>query len=435
MAAKAKTLVITAAGVIILGAGGYVGAQAMVGNEVEKSLNQHFAQLDNSLSWYVSDINIDKSLFTTTVTATVGMEGVDNANAQVNLLVDHGILKSPITGTIHPNEQFLRGEIDVDLVATRSDVTGQLTASSLSGAELDGTLHDLVLDLDLENQDIWRVDGQAREIVFNNEGDSVRIVSPRFENQSLQESRLIQQHLEIPSVEILAQGVSVYLKSVELEAESEAVGDSQVLNSGGHFSIADIGADGTSIGSLSFDMSANNWDMPAFQAFQEAYAPLTEMRLAQEEGGVQGDEQQERLLLTQAIESGYDFLIASPTIAFQPLKAHVVLPMLDVDFKPRLTADIRFDGEDLSKEALYSAWWDNRLALPEQLDRPNAMSQEEAQTYLANRLSVDASVTTPPPLILSLIPMPFSLLIDPEQKEQQVSWQEGRLTINGEQVM
>ncbi|WP_167392648.1 DUF945 family protein [Vreelandella songnenensis] len=428
-------MVITAAGIAVIGAGGYLGAQAVVGNEVEKALTQSFAQLDDTLSWYARDVVIDKSLFTTSVSATIGVVGAENADAQVNLQVNHGVLRSPTTGTIHPNEQFLRGDIDVDLVATRSAVTGQLTADSLSGVELDATLQALVVDLDLEDRDIWRIDGQAREIVINNESDSVRIVSPRFENHSEEASRLIQQYLEIPRVEFLAQGINVYLDGIEFEAESESIDERRIVNSGGHFKVADIGADDTSIGSLYFDMDARNWDMPAFQAFQEAYAPLAEMRLAQQEQGVPGDEQQERDLLIQAIESGYEFLIANPSIALQPLEAHVVLPMLDVDFKPRLTADISFNGEGLSKDALYRAWWDNRLQLPEQLESEGIMSPAEAQEYLANRLSLDISVTTPPPLVLSLIPLPFSMMMDPEQETQQVIWHEGSLTVNGEQVM
>lgn len=431
-----KTLILTAAGVVVLGAGGYIGAQAVVGNEVEKALSQTFAQLDDSLSWYASDVTIDKSLFKTIATATIGMEGVENANAQVNLLVNHGIINSPITGTIHPNEQFLRGDVDVDLVATRSSVTGQLTAGSLSGVELDGNLQDLVVDLDLEDEDVWKVDGQAREIVINNENDSFRIVSPRFENRSQEASNLIHQRLEIPKVEFLAQGINVYMDGVELEAESESVGDSQIVNSGGRFKVVDIGADGTSMGSLSMDMDAKSWDMPAFQALQEAYAPLEAMRAEYEESGVRGDEQEERELLTQAIESGYEVLIASPSIAFQPLEAHVTLPMLGVDFKPRITADIRFDGEALSKDALYSALWDSRLPLPEQLQASqDVMGTLEAQEYLQNRLSLDISVTTPPQMVLSLIPMPFALLIDPDVEEQTLIWQDGTLTVNGEEVM
>ncbi len=51
-----KKLILTAAGVVVLGAGGYVGAQAVVGNEVEKALSQTFAQLDESFSWYANDV-------------------------------------------------------------------------------------------------------------------------------------------------------------------------------------------------------------------------------------------------------------------------------------------------------------------------------------------------------------------------------------------
>ncbi|RUR31683.1 DUF945 family protein [Vreelandella nanhaiensis] len=436
MPATTKTLILTATGVVVLGVGGYIGAQAVVGNEVEKSLFQTFTQLDDSLSWYASDVTIDKSLFKTTASATIGMEGVDNANAQVNLLVDHGVINSPVTGTIHPNEQFLRGDINIDLVASRSSITGQLTAGSLSGVELDGNLQDLVVDLDLENRDVWKVDGQAREIVINNENNSVRVVSPRFENRSQEASSLIHQYLEIPRVEFLAQGISVYMDGVELEAKSKSVGDSQIVNSGGRFKVADIGADGTSMGSLSLDMDAKNWDMPAFQALQEAYAPLEAMRAEYEETRVRGDEQEERELLIQAIESGYDVLIASPSIAFQPLEAHVTLPMLGLDFNPRITADIRFDGKELSKDALYSALWDSRLPLPDQLKASQGvMSTPEAQEYLQNRLSLDISVTTPPPMVLSLIPMPFSLLIDSDLEEQTLIWQDGSLTVNGEEVI
>ncbi|MGO2383850.1 MAG: hypothetical protein ACTH6C_13455, partial [Halomonas sp.] len=99
-------------------------------------------------------------------------------------------------------------------------------------------------------------------------------------------------------------------------------------------------------------------------------------------------------------------------------------------------ADIRFDGEELSKEALYSALWDNRLPLPEQLQTSqDRMSTPEAQEYLQNRLSLDIGVTTPPQMVLSLIPMPYALLIDPDFEEQTLTWQDGVLTVNGEEVM
>ncbi|MGP9567579.1 DUF945 family protein [Halomonas sp. AOP5-B2-8] len=437
MPATSKTLILTAAGVVVLGGGGYLGAQAVVGNEVEKALTQSFAQMDDSLSWYARDVTIDKTLFKTTVTATIGMVGVENANAQVNLLVDHGVIKSPITGTIHPNEQFVMGDIDVDLVATRSSINGQLTASSLSTVDVDSTLHDLVVDLNREDLNAWNVEGQAREILVNNESDSVRIISPRATMHTQgDENRVMQQYLAIPRVEFLAQGVSVYMEDIELEGESESVGDTSIVNSGASFKVADMGTDDTSIGSVSLEMMANNWDVQAFQTLQEAYAPLEAMRLEYEESGERGDEQEKRELLTQAIESGYDVLIANPSIAFQPLEAHVVLPMMGIDFKPRLTADISFDGADLSKPALYSALWDEELPQPELLQASDdVMSEADALTYLANRVSLDVSLTTPPDLVIGMIPMPFAGLLDPTSDMQHVVWKDGTLTVNGQPVM
>lgn len=434
MPANSKILMLSACGVVVLGAGGYVGAQAVVGNEVEKALLQSFAELDSRMYFYVTDLNIEKSLFQTTATATIGIEGIENADAHVDLLVDHGVINSPITGTIHLNEQLLVGDIEVDLVASRRSVKGQLTASSLSAVELDGSLRDLVVDINLEDKDVWHVDSTARDITINYEDSSIQIIWPRLENQLHKTSSLVRQRLEIPRVKFLSDSLSIDMDGIELEVESETAEDSQLVNSGGHFKIASTSDDGHSSVALSLNMDLKNWNLLAYQALQQAYGSVADMHFIYEEYGMRVDEQQERELLSQSIEHVYDVLIASPSVSFQPLEAHIRLTELNLDFKPRVTADFSFDGSDLSKEAIYSALWDRELPLPEQLTGQNAISLEDALVYIGNRMRMDINLTTPPPVMVSLFPPVYTMLIDPKLKNQHITWEEGILTVNGEQV-
>ncbi|WP_249976649.1 DUF945 family protein [Vreelandella olivaria] len=435
MALSSKGWIVTAVGIVIVGAGGYIGAQALVGNEVEKALAQSFEELDQSASYDVSNVRIDKGTFNTTASATIAVRGFQGATAEVNLFVNHGVLSADITGDIQPNQELLTGSIDIDLEATRSSIEGQLTAAALSAVEVDAALSDLVVDLRREANGVWHVDSLAQEIIYNGDNETVRVITPRLViNTQAEGVYAVQQRLEVPRTEIFAEGVRVYLEGLESEAES--TGEGAVVNQSGYFRIADIGADDTSFGSMSFDMVAENWDVEAFQSFQEAYTPLMTMHMEAEESGARIDEEEERVLMIQAIESGYDILIANPSIAFQPLEARITLPEFGVDFEPRLTAEVAFDGTDLSKSALYSALWGARYPLPEQLlEADDVMSPFEAQEYLSHRLSVAVTVTTPPDFILSMIPMPFAAMLDASSEEQQLLWQDGSLIINGQPIM
>ncbi|MCS2610145.1 YdgA family protein [Halomonas dongshanensis] len=436
MASGTKIVAVTAVGVIVV-VGGYIGAQFVVGSQVEKALTESFAELDRSPSVDVTEVAIDKGLFNTTASATVTLRGVPNAFFDVDMLVDHGILGADITGTIVPNDDLIQGVIDIDLTATRDTLKGQLTASALQAVEADATLNDLVVDLHRDGSNTWRIDGVAHDIVINDDDARVHIHTPSVGYTTEgEETYVTQQRLAIPRIEILAQGMNLYIDGIESAAES--TGDAPLLDQTGYFRIADIGADDTSFGNLSFDLAATNWDMQALQSFQEAYTPLEQMRVAEElpeeERGESVDEATKRELMVQAIESGYDFLTANPTVALDPLEARVTAPMFGLDFAPRLTADVRFDGEDLSRVALYSATWDRSLALPEALEG-ETITQDEAREDVLGRLYVDVSMTTPPDLLIGLIPMPFAALIDPEQEEQHLVWEAGSLRFNGEPLM
>ncbi|WP_447556310.1 DUF945 family protein [Vreelandella sp. EE22] len=438
MAVSSKALGITAGAVIVVGVGGYLGVQAAVGTEAEKSLVQAFDRLDRSPSWHVLDVRIDRSLFNTTATATLGMSGHEDATADIDLFIDHGVIRSPVTGTIQPNEAFFVGVIGIDMVASMSGVEGQLTADTLRSAEVEGELTGLVMDVAFTDEHLWHIDTRVDEVTFNDPENeaTVRVFSPRFEMDTRgEDGGNVHQRMEIPRIEILAQGMSLYMDATEMESITEPADARRVIDQTGHVRVAEFGVDDTSMGSLSMDVTANNWHIDAFQTYQEAYAPLIVMqnRFEEDEGSV--DEARYRELMTQAIENGHAFLVESPSAAIQPLSAHIVLPELELDFKPRLTAQIRFDGEGLSKEALYSAFWNNDLAPRTTQDAEAAMSPAQANAYLLDRLYMEVDMTTPPPALLMQLPLLVSLVLDTSLEQQTLTWDQGRLTLNGEELM
>lgn len=435
MALSTKGWVATAAGVVVVGAGGYVAAQAMVGNQVEQALVDSFAELDRSVSYEVHDVQIDKGLFDTRATATIAMRGFEDATADVNLFVKHGALSADITGELVPNQALVQGIIDIDLKATRSAIEGQLSAAELDGVALDVLIDQLVVGLDRGADGHWHLDTRAQEITYHGDNETVRMATPRLilNTRHHEGEPVLLQSLDIPRTEIFVEGVRVYLEGMESESESRG---ETIVHQSGHFRIAEMGVDDTSFGSLAFEVSADNWDLEALQAFQEAYAPLMAMHLDAEERGVPVDAEQERVLMAEALESSYAMLVASPTMAIDPLQAHIVLPDLGIDFKPRLTTHMAFDGQDLAKGALYGAFWPVGQPLPEGLmSEEQMMSPFEAQEYLSRRLSLALTVTTPPDLVLGFIPMPFAAMLDSEAEEQEVLWQEGSLMINGQPIM
>ncbi|MBZ5486801.1 DUF945 family protein [Halomonas aquamarina] len=434
-----------AAGVAVVGIGGYLAAQAVVGNEVEKALVESFERLDRSPSLSVSDVHIDKTLFSTTATATLAMAGYEQTTAELDMHIDHGILKSPVTGTIHPNEAFITGDIDIDMIASMSGVEGQLTADTLKPAEaaVDGAMTGLVIDVSYTDENRWRVDTQADEIAFTRWVDipPFRVISPHWAMSTQdEESESVVQRMDIPRLEITTQGLDVYLEAIEFEAVMEPsakadVTQRPVQNQNGSFRVADIGIDDTSIGSLSMTILANNWDGQAFQDYHEDYANLVFMKNRFEEEPESVDEALYRQTIDRVIENGYLFLSASPEVAIAPLDAHIAMPTLGLDFKPHLSAQMRFDGEALSREALDSLAYTSDLVLIDPPAAQGGMNEEQANAYLLNRIYFDVRLTTPPREVLMQLPLLVGLMIDPALEEQTLTWDRGQLTLNGETVM
>ncbi len=319
MALSTKGWGVAAAGVLVVGAGGYVAAQAMVGNQVEQALADSFAELDRSVSYEVHDVQIDKGLFDTRATATIAMRGFEDATADVNLFVKHGALSADITGDIVPNQALVQGIIDIDLKATRSAIAGQLSAAELDGVALDVLVDQLVVGLDRGADGHWHLDTRAQEITYHGDNETVRMATPRLilNTRHHEGEPVLLQSLDIPRTEIFVEGVRVYLEGMESESESRG---ETIVHQSGHFRIAEMGVDDTSFGSLAFEVSADNWDLEALQAFQEAYAPLMAMHLDAEERGVPVDAEQERVLMAEALESSYAMLVASPTMAIDPCR-------------------------------------------------------------------------------------------------------------------
>ena len=140
--------------------------------------------------------------------------------------------------------------------------------------------------------------------------------------------------------------------------------------------------------------------------------------------------------MIQGIESAYDIMASNPTMNIRPFEADISIPMLGVEFKPRLTADVRFDGNELPKGVVYSVMWSGDHERTEEISSlDHLMSSSQAEQYLANRVEADIKVTTPPEMVMGMMPPQFRRLVDPSLEEQNIVWKEGRLSINGRPVM
>ncbi|MFG6666409.1 DUF945 family protein [Halomonas sp. HNIBRBA4712] len=438
MAVGSKAWMIAGA-VVVVGAGGYLGAQAVVGHEVEKSLNQVLSRIDASPGWQVSEIDIDRSLFSTTARATLGAVGFDEATAALDLRVDHGVFKSPVTGTLRPSEALFEGDIDIDMVASLSGAEGQLTADTLRLQELHGEATGLVMDLDIEDETRWHVDTRIQSLGFTYvDGSVVRLNAPRFEMDTRgdQGSEVVQR-LELPRAEIATRGLNVYLSDVTFDAltqpSPELEGNPRRVDQSATLQVADVGVDETSMGSLSMDLAAKRLDMQAFQDYNEAFAMLTALDYRREQDPASFDEARYRESLNEAIDSGYTFLASSPAVNIDPLDAHIVVPALNLDFKPRLQIDMGFDGESLSKEAFYSLARHTDTPASELIEPQNApMSEAQANAYFGSRTRFEVNMATPPQAVLSELPLMARFLIDAERDQQTLKWEQGQLTLNGE---
>ncbi|MCP1328491.1 hypothetical protein, partial [Halomonas sp. 707D4] len=176
-------------------------------------------------------------------------------------------------------------------------------------------------------------------------------------------------------------------------------------------------------------------DVEAFQAYQEHYARLVAARPNIEAIPSSLDRARYGQDVEALVDSGYRFLANSPEIAIDPLEAHVVMPEYGLDVSPRLSAELRFDGQALSREALYALALTSDLVVGDALDAQMPMSGEQASQYLLQRLFFDVRLTTPPREVLEQLPLMVGLMIDPDRDEQTLTWDQGRLSINGEAVM
>ncbi|MFI0471165.1 DUF945 family protein [Halomonas sp. HMF6819] len=438
MAVSSKALVIVGA-VVVVGAGGYLGAQAIVGNEVEKSLNQALARIDASPGWRVTDIDIDRSLFETNARATLGAVGFEDATAELDLHVDHGVFKSPVTGTLRPSEALFEGDIDIDMVASWSGAEGQLTADTLRLEAFDGEATGVVMDLDIEDETRWHVDTRIEALGFTYvDGSIVRLTTPRFEMDTRGEKGSeVVQRLELPRAEVATQGLNVYLNDVVLDnltkPSAELEDNPRRVDQAGTFEVADFGVGETSMGSLSMDFATQRLDMQAFQDYNEAFAMLTAQRYRQKQNPASFDEARYRESLAQAVDNGYTFLSSSPAASIDPLDAHIVVPELNLDFNPRLTIDMGFDGDNLSKEALYSFARHTDTPASELIEPQNAsMNEAQANAYFSRRVHFEASMATPPEAVMDELPLMARFLIDTSREQQTLKWEQGELTLNGE---
>jgi hypothetical protein len=434
MPVTSKTLTFTAAGAVLLVVGGYTGAHALVGNEAEKSLTQGFEQVDNHPSFYVADLTIEKGLMDSTATATVGLVGVENATARVDLLLDHGLMSTSVMGKILPNEQVLAGEIDVNLEATSRSLKGQLTSSVLSIADADGDFNDLVMDVNREGA-AWSIDGHGGEVVFSEGGDTFTATAPSWHlAKSDDDTGTMTYRWEVPRAELRSRSVNAYLEGFEVGGE--AVEDGPLVNQVTTFKVAAVGAQGMSFGGGSLKFVADNWNAEAIEALQKAFTEYQSHQQRPEGMDLQTHEAAQRGRMIEAIESTYGIMVSNPTMGIQPFEADIALPMLGVDFKPRLTADVRFNGEELPKGVVYSMMWSDdheRTAEIDNLD--HLMSSAQAEQYLAKRVEADITVTTPPEMMMGMIPPQFRGLIDTTLDKQHVAWKGGRLSVNGRPVM
>lgn len=438
MALSKKAVTVGALGAVVLASGAYLGAKVVVAGETEEALKHSFARMDEHPSLYVEDVEIERSFFETTATAKVGIEGGEqlsqDATGNLAVLVKHGVLSQSIDGTFTPNKDFIEGVLTLDLSFSGGTLSGDITADQLVAVKTDAVLEQLVVELEYEEEGDSEYKVDASSITVSEGRESVELVTPALE-YFVAEDKSASMTWNVPGIKFTGSNVNVEINELFTAAESD-IDENGLASQTGQIEIGSVNVQGVSYGGGSLHLEGERWNVDAFEALQKARQSYVLNDQPKEGMSAEEHADSQRDLMMTAMDNAHVILKSNPTLEVNPLEARITIPMLNIDAAQSLTADLMFDGNDLSKGVVYSAFWDMDYVPTDEVKALDGLrSPTEAQRALMERVQANVRVTTPPEEMLGMVPYQFRGLLDPAAEQQTLSWSDGELLINGQRIM
>ena len=438
MALSRKVVTIGTLGVLVVASGAYLGAKVVVAGEAEEALKRSFAKLDANPSLYVEDVEIERSIFDSTARAKIGIEGgqqiSEDATGELSVLVKHGLLSQDVDGVFTPNQDFVEGVLTLDLAYSGGVLSGDITAEQLVATQTNAVLEQLVVDLEHEDEAGSEFKVKAESFQLSEGRESVELVKPEME-YSVAKDKSASLAWGIPDIKLTGPRGSVEVSGL-LTAVDADVDESGLATQSGQLDIGSVSIQGVSYGGGSLHVEGERWNVDAVEALQKARANYVLNDQPKDGVSEEAHSESQRALMMTAIDNAYVIMKSNPTLRINPLKARVTIPMLGIDTAQSLTADFKFDGSDLSKGLVYSAFWDSQYDVTDEVKELEGLrSPADAQQALMERVQANVRVTTPPEEMLGMVPYQFRGLIDASAEEQTLSWSGGELKINGRRIM
>tara|TARA_R110000851_G_scaffold24942_1_gene72015 strand:- start:418 stop:1734 length:1317 start_codon:yes stop_codon:yes gene_type:complete len=438
MALSKKAVTVGALGAVVLASGAYLGAKVVVAGETEEALKHSFARMDEHPLLYVENVEIERSFFETTATAKVGIEGGEqisqDATGDLAVLVKHGVLSQSIDGTFTPNQDFIEGVLTLDLAFSGGTLSGDITADQLVAVKTDAVLDQLVVDLEYEEEGDSEYKVDAGSFLMSEGRESVELVTPALE-YFVAEDKFASMTWNVPAVKFTGSNGNMEVSELFAAAESD-IDENGLASQTGQIGIGSVIVQGVSYGGGSLHLEGERWNVDALEALQKARQSYVLNDQPKEGMSAEEHADSQRDLMMTAMDNAHVILKSNPTLKVNPLEARITIPMLNIDAAQSLTADLMFDGNDLSKGVVYSAFWDMDYVPTDEVKALDGLrSPTEAQRALMERVQANVRVTTPPEEMLGMVPYQFRGLLDPAAEQQTLSWSDGELLINGQRIM
>lgn len=438
MASSKKAVIVGALGAVVLASGAYLGAKVVVAGETEEALKHSFARMDEHPLLYVENVEIERSFFETTATAKVGIEGGEqisqDATGDLAVLVKHGVLSQSIDGTFTPNQDFIEGVLTLDLAFSGGTLSGDITADQLVAVKTDAVLEQFVVELEYEEEGDSEYKVDAGSFLMSDGRESLELVSPTIE-YFVAADKAYSMEWNVPAVKFTGSNGNLEVSELLIAGESD-MDDNGLASQRGQLDIGSVIVQGVSYGGGSLHLEGERWNVDALEALQKARQSYVLNDQPKEGMSVEAHADSQRALMMTALDNAYVIMKSNPTLEVNPLEARIMIPMLNIDAAPSLTADLMFNGDDLSKGVVYSAFWDMQFEPTDEVKALDGLrSPTEAQQALMERVQANVRVTTPPEEMLGMVPYQFRGLIDASAEEQTLSWSGGELKINGRRIM
>jgi hypothetical protein len=387
MALSKKAVTVGTVGAVILVSGAYLGTKMVVAGETEEALKHSFARMDEHPSLYVEDVEIERSFFETKATAKIGIEGGEqlsrDASGYLSVLVKHGVLSQNIDGTFTPNQDFVEGVLNLDLAFSGGTLSGDISADQLVAVKTDAVLEQFVVDLEYEEEGDSEYKMNAGSFLMSEGRESVELVSPAVE-YSVAEDKAVSMAWNVPAVKFTGSNANMEVSELLIAAESD-VDENGLASQTGQIGIGSVSVQGVSYGGGSLHLEGERWNVDAVEALQKARQSYVLNDQPKEGMSAEEHADSQRDLMMTAMDNAYVIMKSNPTLEVNPLEARITIPMLNIDAAQSLTADFKFDGDDLSKGVVYSAFWDMDYVPTDEVKALDGLrSPTEAQRALIN---------------------------------------------------